>query len=295
MQEAQRQYMDPSRPTFYPGQTFAGPSQSTLQGLAGMEGRAQYGSPVLGAAQSEAFNSLAGGYLGNDNPYISGMIDRTAADVLPRLQGSFGRGLPGGLQTRAATMALADSANSLRYQNYGDERARMGQYAGMAPGLAAADYMDPQMLLAAGQQREAIAQQPISEAISRHQFDTNLPAAKLADYLGAIKGIPGGTSHTVGQQFYRPTNTSAQGIGTALSAAAAIAPYAAMLFSDERLKDDMEPVGETYEGDTIYRYTMKWGGPAMFGVSAQEVAETHPDAVAMHPSGYLMVDYNQVI
>lgn len=293
-QEAQRLYEDPTRPAYYPGQTFSDPSQSTLQGLAGTEARALQGSPVLGAAQNEAGLSLSGAYLNGDNPYMKGMIDRTAADVLPRLQGQFGRGLPGGLQTRAATMALADSANSLRYQNYGDERNRMAGYAGMAPTLAQADYLDPQMLQAAGAQREAIAQKPISEAVGRWQYEQNLPQAKLADYMQMIGQNFGGTSNTVGQQFYQQPNSTSQGIGTALSAVAAIAPYAALAFSDERLKDDYGVVGETHDGLPIHVYKYKFGGPPMMGVMAQDVEKKKPEAVAMHPSGYRMVDYLMV-
>lgn len=64
------------------------------------------------------------------------------------------------------------------------------------------------------------------------------------------------------------------------------------LFSDERLKEDIEPVGETYEGQTIYKYRYKDGGPTQMGVMAQE---SDPEAVSVDPfSGFLMVDYDKV-
>jgi hypothetical protein len=203
--EAERLYNDPNNPTFYPGQTFAGPSQSTLQGLAGTEARALQGSPVLGAAQNEATKTLSGDYLNAGNPHFDQMAGRIRAQVTPAISANFGNaGGTGGLQTRAASMGLGDAIGSLAYQNYGDERNRMMGAMGQAPGLAAADYLDPQMLLGAGAQREQIAQQPISEAMARHNFETNLPQAKLADYLQMIQGSFGGVSNTTGTQYLPP-------------------------------------------------------------------------------------------
>jgi hypothetical protein len=63
------------------------------------------------------------------------------------------------------------------------------------------------------------------------------------------------------------------------------------MFSDERLKTNIRAVGKTDGGQTIYTYQYKWGGPAMMGVMAQESPE---DAVHVHDSGYLMVDYSKV-
>ena len=50
-------------------------------------------------------------------------------------------------------------------------------------------------------------------------------------------------------------------------------------FSDERLKDEVEPVGELYDGQTVYRYRFK-GSPAHeLGLIAQEVQDRDPGAV----------------
>lgn len=50
-------------------------------------------------------------------------------------------------------------------------------------------------------------------------------------------------------------------------------------FSDERLKDDIEPVGELYDGQTVYRYRFKGDKRHQIGLIAQEVEEHEPDAV----------------
>jgi len=66
------------------------------------------------------------------------------------------------------------------------------------------------------------------------------------------------------------------------------------MFSDRRLKEDVERVGQTDDGTPIYTYRYKAGGPTQMGVMAQDVEKTNPDAVTMHPSGYRMVDYGKV-
>lgn len=68
------------------------------------------------------------------------------------------------------------------------------------------------------------------------------------------------------------------------------------LFSDERLKTDIKKVGETEGGHPIYTYKFK-DNPLKthMGVMAQEVLAKEPDAVHLHPSGALMVDYSKIL
>ncbi len=63
-------------------------------------------------------------------------------------------------------------------------------------------------------------------------------------------------------------------------------------FSDERLKDDMEPVGKTFDGQTIYRYKIKGDPRDRIGLSAQKVEKKHPDAVGL-AGGFRFVDYGK--
>jgi hypothetical protein len=62
-------------------------------------------------------------------------------------------------------------------------------------------------------------------------------------------------------------------------------------FSDERLKENVQEVGETKSGQPIYTYNYKGDKTPQMGVMAQE---TPGEAVGMHPSGFLMVDYSKV-
>lgn len=63
------------------------------------------------------------------------------------------------------------------------------------------------------------------------------------------------------------------------------------LFSDARLKTNVVRIGATDAGQPIYSYKYIWGGPTHIGVMAQESPE---EAVSMHESGFMMVDYSRV-
>jgi hypothetical protein len=66
------------------------------------------------------------------------------------------------------------------------------------------------------------------------------------------------------------------------------------LFSDRRLKSEIEQIGHIRESFLpVYRYEM-FGEPHV-GVMADEVRLVHPEAVARDPaSGYDMVDYSKI-
>lgn len=65
-------------------------------------------------------------------------------------------------------------------------------------------------------------------------------------------------------------------------------------WSDRRLKTDIRAIGQSPSGLTIYRFRYVWGGPVYVGVMAQDLLETHPDAVIRTDSGYFMVDYDRI-
>lgn len=66
---------------------------------------------------------------------------------------------------------------------------------------------------------------------------------------------------------------------------------AASMFSDERMKDNIRPVGKTFDGQKIYSYDMGDGRTQM-GLLAQEVLHHKPEAVGKS-HGYLTVDYSK--
>lgn len=68
---------------------------------------------------------------------------------------------------------------------------------------------------------------------------------------------------------------SQNGIGALAGGASALLGF----LSDKRSKDDIEPVGETYDGQTVYRYRYRGDPRHQIGLIAQEVEERDPDAI----------------
>lgn len=79
-------------------------------------------------------------------------------------------------------------------------------------------------------------------------------------------------------------NQAAGGLGAAL-----------IMASDIRLKRDIRRLGALASGLPVYAFRYLWSDQPMIGVMAQEALMFAPDAVLMHDSGFLMVDYAQVV
>lgn len=69
----------------------------------------------------------------------------------------------------------------------------------------------------------------------------------------------------------------------------------AITMSDRRLKEDVRKVGKTDDGQNIYAYRYKGGGPLRLGLMAQEVEKKKPGAVITGPDGYKGVDYRKAL
>ena len=73
--------------------------------------------------------------------------------------------------------------------------------------------------------------------------------------------------------------------------AGASAP-AALSWSDERLKEDIAPVGKLADGKNVYAFRYKGDATPRIGLMAQEVMKTNPGAVK-RINGFLAVDYKK--
>lgn len=100
--------------------------------------------------------------------------------------------------------------------------------------------------------------------------------------LGGIGGMKTSGGGTVG-------GNAVSGLGSAASSAM---PGIMAMFSDERLKEDIEPVGSLYDGTNVYRYRYIGDATPRIGLMAQEVEKTRPDAV-VEIGGYKAVDYGR--
>lgn len=68
----------------------------------------------------------------------------------------------------------------------------------------------------------------------------------------------------------------------------------ASIFSDRRMKTDIEHIGSTDAGTPIYKFRYLNGGPVQIGYMAQDLLETQPEAVEMTDSGMYAVRYDMV-
>lgn len=65
-------------------------------------------------------------------------------------------------------------------------------------------------------------------------------------------------------------------------------------FSDRRLKHNIVKLAELANGINTYVFSYLGSKMRHFGVMADEVINVRPEAVSVHPSGYMMVDYGKV-
>ena len=203
-------------PSYYPGQTYIGPSAQTSASLQAAQNRALQGSPLQQAAQQQQLGTVGGQYLSAGNPYftqaLAGPTQQAtqayndaikAAQGTASMAGRYGSGVSADIQNRAAnTLAttLANKYGDLAYQNYAGERALQQQSAFNAPQMAAADYADIQQLANVGKTAEGYQQTALQSAIDRYNYEQNLPYQKLSAYLGAAYGSPQGQVSTSQQQ-----------------------------------------------------------------------------------------------
>ena len=241
--EAQRLYQS-ATPSYFPAQTFVGPSQQTQSGLTAMQNRAIEGNPLVPAAQQQYLSTIEGDMLGATNPYFQQRF-KTASDAATQkyfdamnqinsqasMAGRYGSGAMGQLQDRATgqfTKSLTDTAGALAFDNFARERQNQLMAAQQAPALAQQDYADIGQLLQAGQIAEGDQQQALQDAINRFDFQQNIPQQNLQNFLSAAYGAPLGGQTTT----QIPSGGLAQGIGTGLmsygmlAANPATAPFA---------------------------------------------------------------------
>jgi len=164
---------------------YVAPTTQTLTGLAGQE-------TMANAAQQQLAATLGGQYL---NPFLSPLIQRTAADISTGVQSQFsgaGRTPTSPMAQQQALAQVAQAALPLAFQTYGQERGRQLAVASQAP-----------TLLQTGQQLEALQRQ-----------QQLAPAQALQQYASFATPIASGFPTTIGQ-----AQTQANPFTTALGGA----------------------------------------------------------------------------
>jgi len=198
LKQAQGQNQTPFQ--FNEGDQIAPFSPEQQYGLGMTTQRAINGSPVMNAAQGNAYNTLQGNFISPDsNPWLKQNVDTALDDVTGRVNSQFGNNNFGGTAHQEVLgRNLSQTAGNMYGANYEQERGRQMSAMGMAPQMAESDYRDAQALLGVGDARQQLSQQYLDQANGLFNSNVQYPQQQLDRYGNAVSiGMgAGGTSTT---------------------------------------------------------------------------------------------------
>lgn len=151
---------------------------------------------------------------------------------------------------------------------YGMGAGTSAALAGLGTGAQGAALQGAQAQLAAGQAQQQTQQAGLSALYNQFLQQQSYPF-QVSQFLANV----------------------AEGTG-ALSGSTTITQQPGGFFSDERLKESVKAVGETFDGQKIYSYRYKGDPRTQIGLLAHEVEKRHPEAVG-ETGGYRTVDYHK--
>lgn len=194
-------------------------------------------------------------------------------------------------QANLANAGATNSMNQFNASQQDNALARMLQSAGLLENVGQAQGADERanigIQFGLGQEQRDIANQT-SEASNLAMIQALLSGVPLSAFVGQTST---GNSTSNGTQTQTSTPSLLSQIGQGASTAASVAA----LFSDRRLKTDIEPVRKDGRGRQWYRYRYLWDEPGTVheGVMAQEVMATDPQAVGER-DGFMTVNYSML-
>lgn len=293
---------------------FTGLQQQAFTGVQNAQGTGQGALDAAGNLITQGAAPISGQQIQNYmDPYQKQVIDAAIAQMNQQ-NATAQSGLAGNAAAQQALggnrigVAQANLAgeqgrnansmvSSLLSQGYGQalsaaqqdaqrQQTAAGQQMNLAQLQQGMTYNDLQALLAAGNQQQAQGQAQNDAASANATAQTMWPyqnAQWLAGIGSAVGPLTGGT--TTG------SSTTSQGKGVGQIVGAGLS--AASLLSDRHAKEDVRHIGYTKDGQKIHTFRYKGSPKIQMGLLADEVAQSHPDAVGQHPSGFQMVDYGK--
>ena len=258
-------------------------------------GMTMAGSQSIGQLTPEQINKY-------QNPYTQAVADTTFQNLRQQqaqeMQGATGNAIRAGAfggdrsglvaanmarQQQQGTAAAMAPIYQQGYQNA--VQTAQGQQAVTAADLARLQQGGQQVAnLGAGAQGAALQGAGAQLSAGQMQQQTN-QAGKAALYNQFLQqqGYP--------FQIAQFLANIAMGTG-ALSGSTTQTQAPGGFFSDERLKENIKKIGETNDGQNIYKYNYKGEPRTQIGLIAQDVEKSHPDAVGQQ-QGYKTVDYDK--
>jgi len=141
------------------------------------------------------------------------------------------------------------------------------------------------------QSQMALADRPLNQILALSgQGQVQQPNFVNAPQSSVAGTDVAGIANAGYQQQMQGYNAGQQTLGGLFSAGASLIP----LLSDRRAKKDIVRIGQTDSGVPVYKFSYKHGGPTQIGYIAQDLLESHPEAVTMGPDGFYRVQYDKV-
>jgi hypothetical protein len=314
------------------GRSTLGPSQDQLDAFATLKKNAaagdpnaaniaqlatdQFGatsrSPILDAAYSTLQSQLGDVASGKNqdilsDPRIQAMLAQVGNDVQNRISGAFaaaGRDVTGNAAGQGAIAKGVTSAQlPILMDEYARQQARTDAAINEMFGAGATTAQTGQALdanalatraggITTDQAALAARDLPANTVLNLDQQLKDIPFQDLSLYASLLLPVAGLGQQAAGTGTSTTSGTSS-GINLGLGDIGKLGTAGLSLLSDERAKTDIEPVGKTFDGQTIYRYRYK-GDPTQavhMGLIAQEVEDTKPEAVGRTGGGLKTVDY----
>jgi hypothetical protein len=194
-----------------------------------------------------------------------GNVGTQTAGLYNQLAQGLGTTAQQGFQQGATT---AQQQAALGQQIYGMGANTSQQLAALGTGAQTAGLQGAQAQMAAGQVEQQTNQAGKSALYNQYLQEQAYPF-QTAQFLANI----------------------AEGTG-ALSGSTTQGSTSAPFFSDERLKEDIEPIGKMFDGTNVIKFRYKGDPNTHIGLSAQEVEHRQPQAVGLS-GGFKTVDYDE--
>jgi hypothetical protein len=315
--------------TPYPGEQVAPLSNQTLTGLGQVGQAAQAAQPYYTQAGQETQAAMAGPTAASigqyENPFTTDVVNATQAEFQNQNEqqaqflnsqnigaGAFGGDRAGVSQAILAgqqDLSEAPTIAGLNQTNYEQALAEFNnqqqtqlagaaQTAGIGAGLQTAGLQGATADVSAGMVPQT-EQQAIDTALQSDWTQGQAYPFQTTGFLGnVIEGIgsaSGGTSSTSApgpSSLSQDLGLGIAGLGALGSPGVSTALSGLFGLSDIRAKENLEPVGKTFDDQTIYKFNFKGDPRTQIGLSAQEVERRHPSAVGEGFGGLKYVDYD---
>ena len=254
-----------------------------------------YQSSVINATQAQIANqdaiqseqnissAIGAGAFGGDRAGVAqaalqGQQSLSNNSTLANLNSSNYSQALGAAQQQQGVQLSADQANRAAVQQNAQLQAGLGS-ASTSAGLGVANAQ-----LGAG----ALQQQTTQAADTAQYGQFEMQQAYPFQTTQYLADIAEGISPQLGSTTTGQSTTQTSPLNGLVGGASSLLGF----FSDERLKEEIRPIGETYDGQKLYSYRYKGEDATRVGLVAQEVERRHPHAVSSL-GGAKIVDYRE--